>query len=282
MKKVSSSTRIFKPDSGSIPFIWPFLKTCRHTKSTHISRSTLPTMWDASELKAFLDAAHIAPEVFTLRPDYRCLLVALDKVPTGPSNETSEALLQEAESSAKAALAKTPVTEIPHIASWREAYKKFGSKPTKFRNSLEALTRRVEAGLPRVNNLTDTYNAISVKHQIPFGGEDLSKYDGSPFLKRAAGDEKFETKDDGQPVIEHPDVGEVVWCDASGVTCRRWNWRQGTRTALTPDTTSVLIIMDALNPFSNDALNAAADELVAVLSKGAPDVVVARRMMGMA
>lgn len=237
-------------------------------------------MLDASKLQAFLDGAYIAPEVFTLRPDYRCLLLALDKVTTGPSNETSDQLLREAASSAKATLAATPLTEIPHIASWRAAYKAFGSKPAKFRNSLEALTRRVEAGLPRVNYLTDTYNAISVKHQIPLGGEDISKYDRSPFLKRAVGEEKFETKDGGQPVTEHPDVGEVIWCDASGITCRRWNWRQGTRTALTPETTSVLFIMDALDSCSDDALNEAADELVAALSKNAPNVVVARRMMG--
>ncbi|KAF2159219.1 hypothetical protein M409DRAFT_61038 [Zasmidium cellare ATCC 36951] len=232
-----------------------------------------------TKLKAFLDGAHIAPEVFSLRPDYRCLLIALENVPTGSSDDASEALLQEAESTAKATLAKTPVTDIPHVAAWRQAYKQFGSKP-KFRNSLEALTRRVDAGLPRVNRLTDTYNAISVKHQIPLGGEDLAKYDGSPFLKRAKGDEKFETKEGGEPVVEHPDVGEVVWCDDAGVTCRRWNWRQCTRTALTADTTSVLIIMDALDPFSNEALNAAADELVTALSQGSAEVLVERRLLG--
>ncbi|KAK4496775.1 hypothetical protein PRZ48_012758 [Zasmidium cellare] len=233
----------------------------------------------ASKLKAFLDGAHIAPEVFTLRPDYRCLLIALENVPTGPSDNASEALLQDAESTAKATLAKTPVTDLPHVAAWRQAYKQFGAK-SKFRNSLEALTRRVDAGLPRVNRLTDTYNAVSVKHQIPLGGEDLDKYDGSPFLKRSAGDEKFETKEGGEPVVEHPDVGEVVWCDSSGVTCRRWNWRQGTRTALAADTTRLLIIMDALDPFSNEALNAAADELVTALSQGSSDVLVERRFLG--
>lgn len=235
-------------------------------------------MWDTVKLKAFLDGAYIAPEVFALRPDYRCLLMALENLPTGSSNEASEALLREAESTAKATLAKTPVIEIPHVAAWKQAYKQFGSKP-KFRNSLEALTRRVDAGLPRVNRLTDTYNAISVKHQIPLGGEDITRYNGSPFLKRATGDEKFETKEGGEPVVEHPDFGEVVWCDASGVTCRRWNWRQGTRTALAPETTSVLIIMDVLDPYTDDALNAAADELVAALSQGSSDVLVERRLL---
>ena len=49
--------------------------------------------------------------------------------------------------------------------------------------------RRAESGLPRVNRLTDIYNALSVLHQVPIGGEDLSRYSGSPRLARATGDE---------------------------------------------------------------------------------------------
>ena len=44
----------------------------------------------------------------------------------------------------------------------------------------EALMRRADAGLPHVNRLTDLYNAISVLHQIPVGGEDLTRYAGAP------------------------------------------------------------------------------------------------------
>jgi hypothetical protein len=48
------------------------------------------------------------------------------------------------------------------------------SKPQRTRNSLEALLRRTASGLPRVNRLTDLYNAVSVLHQVPLGGEDLT------------------------------------------------------------------------------------------------------------
>jgi DNA/RNA-binding domain of Phe-tRNA-synthetase-like protein len=58
------------------------------------------------------------------------------------------------------------------VASWREAYRAFGAKPQRTRSSLEALLRRASSGLPRVNRLTDIYNAISVLHQIPLGGDD--------------------------------------------------------------------------------------------------------------
>ena len=102
------------------------------------------------------------------------------------------------------------------MAAWRDAYRAYGAKPQRTRNSLEALTRRAPAGLPRVNRLTDLYNALSVLHQIPLGGEDLTRYTGSPRLLRATGEEQFETAADGVPAVEHPDPGEVVWCDDAG------------------------------------------------------------------
>ncbi|KAH7388935.1 hypothetical protein BKA64DRAFT_125401 [Cadophora sp. MPI-SDFR-AT-0126] len=88
------------------------------------------------------------------------------------------ALLQEVEASARETISKQPVTDISHITAWREAYKGFGAKPKKERNSLESLMRRVEGSLPGVNRLTDIYNAISIKHQIPLGGEDLESLSG--------------------------------------------------------------------------------------------------------
>ncbi|KAF4469998.1 Phenylalanyl-tRNA synthetase B3 B4 [Fusarium albosuccineum] len=229
--------------------------------------------------QSLLQAARVAPEIFQLRPDYRALLLVVEGIPPGPSDSASEALLQEAEASARGLLAKHSVTEIPHIAAWRDAYKGFGAKPQKTRNSLEALTRRVEGGLPRVNRLTDIYNAISVNHQIPLGGEDLDKYDGSPFLIRATGQEKFQTFSGGEPLTELAAPGEPIWCDDTGITCRRWNWRQGPRTALTDETKRVLFILDALEPLSDDVLHQAADELTSALKALSPGVQTAQRLI---
>jgi len=227
----------------------------------------------------YLNNARIAPEVFQLRPDYRALLMVVTNIPARPSDATSEAFLSSAETSAKAFLSQTAIIDIPHVSAWRETYKAFGAKPKKTMNSLEALLRRVDNGLPRVNRLTDIYNAISIKHQIPLGGEDLDKYQGAPFLIRAKGDEKFITKSGGEEVTDHPKPGEVVWCDAGGVTCRLWNWRQCARTALSDETTSVLFIMDALEPMDDEKLGAAADELGSELSKLSADVKVDRRIL---
>jgi DNA/RNA-binding domain of Phe-tRNA-synthetase-like protein len=205
-------------------------------------------MPDTGMLEEFLGGACVEAAVFALRPDYRVLLLAVDGLVPGPGDQDSEALLQAAEAAAREALGGGPPEQLPHVAAWREAYRAFGAKPQRTRNSLEALLRRAASGLPRVNRLTDCYNAVSVLHQIPVGGEDLTRYAGPPRLIRAASDEPFDTAADGVPVIEHPDPGEVVWCDDAGVTCRRWNWRQARRTQLREDTTAALFILDALDP----------------------------------
>jgi DNA/RNA-binding domain of Phe-tRNA-synthetase-like protein len=236
-------------------------------------------MPDQAALQEFLTGAQVDAAVFELRPDYRAMLLAVDGIIPGPSDQDTDALLQEAEAAACRALDGDPAEQLPHVAAWREAYRAFGAKPQRFRNSLEALLRRSASGLPRVNRLTDTYNAISVLHQIPLGGEDLTRYTGAPRLVRATGTEPFDTVADGVAVIEHPDPGEVVWCDDAGVTCRRWNWRQARRTQLREGTTAALFILDALDPVTGQELHAAADDLTARLTRLGPGVRAARRLI---
>ena len=237
-----------------------------------------------ADLEAFLAGASVDEAVFALRPDYRALLLAVDGLDPeasaeGSSSLDSDELLSAAEASAAAALADGPVEELPHVAAWREAYRAFGAKPQRTRNSAEALLRRAATGLPRVNRLTDVYNAVSVRHQVPLGGEDLARYVGSPRLVRADGTEDFETAAGGETVVEHPEPGEVVWRDDVGVTCRRWNWRQARRTGLTPETTAAFFVLDALDPLTDTELDAIADELAGHLAVLGSDVRVARRVL---
>jgi DNA/RNA-binding domain of Phe-tRNA-synthetase-like protein len=230
-------------------------------------------------LEASLDDAHVDAAVFALRPDYRARLLAVAGLVSGPSDEFSEALLQQAETAARQVLSAQRVEEVAHVAAWREAYRGFGAKPQRTRPSVEALIRRAESGLPRVNRLTDVYNAVSVLHQLPVGGEDLCRYRGAPRLIRATGTETFDTAAGGVEVVEHPEPGEVVWCDDAGVTCRRWNWRQARRTQLTEDTTSALFILDALGVMTDDQLHAAAEDLSTQLRRLGPNVRVVQRFL---
>ena len=61
-------------------------------------------MAEASDLQDFVDGADVDSAVFTLRPDYRVLLLAVDGLATGASDASSEALLRRAEEAAIALL----------------------------------------------------------------------------------------------------------------------------------------------------------------------------------
>jgi DNA/RNA-binding domain of Phe-tRNA-synthetase-like protein len=212
-------------------------------------------------LEAVIDAA-----VAGAHPGYRAGFVVAEGLVNGPSDGVSERELAAAESRwtdlARAA-------DHPHIAAWREAFSGFGAKPSRYPSSAEALMSRAlrGAGLPRVNRLVDLYNAVSVKHAIPVGGEDLDAVRGPVRLVRATGEEPF---DAAPGEVEHPRPGEVVWADAAGVTCRRWNWRQGHRTRLTESTTRAYFLFDALPPLSDDGLRHAMDDLAGLLRGSSP------------
>ena len=224
------------------------------------------------DLTGWLAAASIDPAVTALRPDYRALLLVAEGLRPGPSDEWSDGLLAAAERHA-------PPVDHPHAQAWAEAFRAFGAKPQRTRPSLTALLRRAPDGLPRVDRLTDAYNAVSVRHAVPVGGEDLDAYAGPLRLVRATGDEPFETTASGEPVVEHPEPGEVVWRDDAGVTCRRWNWRQCTRTRLTTGTTRAVFVLDALAPMDGAALAAAGDALAAALVEGSPGARIERRTL---
>ena len=229
--------------------------------------------------EVFLAACAVEPAVFELRPDYRALLLVVDGLDPDAASSSADELIDRAEAHARALLATSPVEDLPHIAAWRDAYRAFGAKPQRTRNSLEALTRRAAHGLPRVNALTDVYNAISVLHQLPLGGEDLHRYEGPARLVRAIGEEPFAAIANGESVIEHPEAGEVVWRDDAGVTCRRWNWRQGRRTGLSDETRTAFFILDVLAPVTDLELTAAADALAQALSALDSEVHVSRRLV---
>nr|WP_204264119.1 phenylalanine--tRNA ligase beta subunit-related protein [Geodermatophilus normandii] len=216
-----------------------------------------------------------------MRPDYRVVLLTADGLQGGPSDEVSERVLAAAEAAARERLDGRRPEELPHLAAWREAYRAFGAKPQRTRPSVEALMRRLDPdGLPRIDRITDVYNAVSIASTLPFGGEDRAAYAGPPRLVRADGTEPFDTVAGGEAVVEHPEPGEVVWRDAAGVTCRRWNWRQCTRTSITTATTSALFILDVLDPLTDDEAHAAADALTEGLLALGPDAVVHRRLLG--
>ncbi|EKS6363741.1 B3/4 domain-containing protein [Enterobacter hormaechei subsp. oharae] len=159
-----------------------------------------------------------------------------------------------------------------HLAAWDEVFKAFGAKPKRTPCSASALRKRVmrDGSLPPLDPVVDIYNAISIRYAIPVGGENLAAYSGAPRLTLADGSEPFDTVKEGEPVVENPEPGEVIWRDDLGVTCRRWNWRQGIRTRLDSQAQSMWFILESLPSMPLAALQEAGDELVSNLQKLMP------------
>ncbi|MEU3183763.1 phenylalanine--tRNA ligase beta subunit-related protein [Streptomyces sp. NPDC006923] len=214
----------------------------------------------------------VSDEVRALAPGFTHLAVEARGLLNGPSNAGSSALLDDAVRRLAARLDGRAPHEDPHMAAWRAVYTAFGAKPSRTRNSAEALAKRAlsDGGLPRINLLVDIYNAISVARLIPVGGEDTDRIAGGMRLVRATGDEPFPTVAGGEAAVEHPEPGEVVWCDDEGVTCRRWNWRQGVRTRLTGESVNAVFLLERLAPMTLGELDAAGAELAESLEKLSP------------
>ncbi|GAA2323662.1 hypothetical protein GCM10010149_91190 [Nonomuraea roseoviolacea subsp. roseoviolacea] len=218
-----------------------------------------------------LDDITVDESVLALRPDFAVLVMTAHGLRNGPTDDRSRGWLGDASDLLSAEGEEEREARAAKIEAWREAYRLFGAKPSRTRPSVDALTRRLP--LPEINQAVDAYNSISVKHALPIGGEDLDRYDGPARLIRAAGDEASEE------ALGTPDAGEVIWRDDTGVTCRRWNWRQVARTRLTEETTNALFLLERLEPMTMEELKVAGEELADLLSELSPGVRVASRLL---
>ncbi len=205
----------------------------------------------------------IDAQIFEQFPDYQALILYGEEVKNFPSTEESTALLRSAEQECRKMLTLETLAQHPHIAAWRDAYRRFGAKPKKYPSSVEALLQRTLKGqdLPAINGIVDLYNMLSLKYMLPVGGEDWNKLASDLRLIYAQGNELFLTTSGGQEQVIYPDTGEIVWADEAGVTCRRWNWRQGRRIQLTEETHSMYFVLDRLAPYPTETLLAAGEEL---------------------
>lgn len=210
----------------------------------------------------------IDPRLAGIAPGFRALSIVVEAAPiTAP--EVAPAALAQA---CQQVLNDDVAWAESHLAAWDEVFKAFGSKPKRTPCSASALRKRVlkDGTLPPLDPVVDIYNAISIRYAIPVGGENLAAYTGAPRLTIAEGNEPFDTLKEGQPTVEHPDAGEVVWRDDVGVTCRRWNWRQGVRTRLDSQAQTMWFILESLPAMPLAALEAAGDELVSHLQRLMP------------
>jgi DNA/RNA-binding domain of Phe-tRNA-synthetase-like protein len=198
-------------------------------------------------------------------------------VATGVSNRgvgaKAAAFLKKQVECVRAAWSLERLGDDPRIAAWRDAYRAFGAKPKKHRSSVES----------SISPVVDVYNAISLQHGVPCGGDDLDRVIGDIRLTIASGDEWFVPLNGSEAVSPKP--GEVIYRDDEDVLCRRWNWRECEKSKMTETSTNVCLVVECLPPITAEDVGRIASELAEavemycggratmhVLNRGAPFV----------
>ncbi len=208
----------------------------------------------------------IAEKIFEKYPEFEVGVIIARDLDNSKYNEEIQGLIRGIEKETREKIDPEEVTQNPTIAKWREIYKSFGAKPSDYRNSVEALIKRVlKTELYKINPLVDLYNYISIKYIMTAGGEDIDKIEGDLILDFANGDEEFIPL--GEEENKSPWEGEVVYKDDKGAICRCWNWREGDRTKLTEDTKNAVLVIENIIPEDNEKLKEALEELKSLIEK---------------
>jgi DNA/RNA-binding domain of Phe-tRNA-synthetase-like protein len=188
--------------------------------------------------------------------------------------ELTAAFLAE-QHSVRERIGDTPLSELPTLAAWRSVFRGFGVNPTKYRCAAEALLRRLtkQGELPTINTLVDLANLVSIRYALPVVVFDQRAVNGLTVVRLAHGGESW--SDLGSSEAQHPEAGEVIFCDDDEVvSARRWCWRQSRASAAGDDTTEILVTVEGHHDTAADDIDRALRDLQSLLgSYAAPSAV---------
>ncbi len=219
----------------------------------------------------------IDARISRIAPEFRALSISVQ----GTAVQNSEYAQQVLQAACRFVIDNDYSWAKSHIDAWGDVFRQFGAKPNRTPCSAAALRKRVlkDGVMPSIDPIVDIYNAISIRYAIPVGGEDMESYQGTPTLTIADGTEPFDTIKNGETSIEYPDEGEVIWRDDVGVTCRRWNWRQGVRTRIESDTRNMWFILESLPEMPLESLQEAGEEMIKHLQVIMPESVIEQSLI---
>lgn len=202
----------------------------------------------------------INEEIFNLYGELHIGVLICNDITNYKEDADTQALLDENIELCRQKLSDLEnLTDLRVVKEWREAYKKFGEK--KNRSSIEALLRRIynNKDISCINPLVDIYNAMSIKYQLPCGGEDIDSMEGDMELAVSDGKEVFIPF--GSDEEEYPKEKEVIYKCGNSVVCRCFNWREADFSKLTDETKNAVLVMECLSSEALDTLNQALDEM---------------------
>lgn len=203
----------------------------------------------------------ISDEFREKNPDFRGKVVAA----TVKNSAYNEELWKEIEQlTAEFRVKYTPdsLKEIVPIKATRDAYRRCGKDPSRYRPSNEGLCRRIVRGLPlyQIDTLVDLINVISIRHGYSIGGFDADKFQGDTLtLGIGKAGEPYEGIGRGLLNIE----GLPVYRDSFGGVGTPTSDNE--RTKMDLNTTHLLAIINGYS--GSSGLQAAADDMIRLLTE---------------
>ena len=152
--------------------------------------------------------------------------------------------------------------EIIPIKATRDAYRRCGKDPSRYRPSNEGLCRRIVRGLPlyQIDTLVDLINVISIRHGYSIGGFDGDKFQGDTLtLGIGKAGEPYEGIGRGRLNIE----GLPVYRDSFGGVGTPTSDNE--RTKMDLNTTHLLAIINGYS--GKTGLQEAADDMIRLLTE---------------
>ena len=125
----------------------------------------------------------ISEEIAKACPDLHVAVVECDVVNT-VSDEQLWKEITEMETHIRTTCKLEDINKFPPIQATRQAYKRLGKDPNRYRPSAEALRRRILRELPlyKIDTLVDIINLLSIQSGYSIGGFDAGKIDGNLVL----------------------------------------------------------------------------------------------------
>ena len=125
----------------------------------------------------------ISEEIAKACPDLHVAVVECDVVNT-VSDEQLWKEITEMETHIRTTCKLEDINKFPPIQATRQAYKRLGKDPNRYRPSAEALRRRILRELPlyKIDTLVDIINLLSIQSGYSIGGFDAGKIDGDLVL----------------------------------------------------------------------------------------------------
>lgn len=203
----------------------------------------------------------ISEEIATACPDLHVLALSCDVC----NSEPDERLWQEIADEEKAVRETVKLGQINKwlpIQATRQAYKRLGKDPNRYRPSSEALRRRILRELPlyKVDTLVDLINLVSIRSGYSIGGFDVDKIAGGSLVLGVGREgEIYHGIGRGELNI----AGLPVYRDAVGGIGTPTSDEERTKIGL--DTTHLLMIINGYSGL--EGLEAAGKYAVGLLSK---------------